>query len=157
MPQKKGKATITAKINSKTYKCKVTVKNPYLNNTRLTLIVGTTHTLKITGSKAKSWKSSNTSIATVSKKGVITAKKAGNVTITCKAKNKKSYKCNLTVQAKSTDEQTPSQPNEPTQPSTPDEPTTPNEPVTPDSPTTPDSSELKLVIIELLEKEETNN
>ena len=132
--KKKGTATITAKVSSKTYKCKVTVKNPYLSKTSLTLTEGSTHTLRITGTKASSWSSSNKSVATISKKGVITAKKAGTVTITCKGKNKKTYKCSLTVQAKA---QAPSQPNQPSQPTPPTQPTPPSQPTPPADPTQP--------------------
>ena len=38
--KKKGNATITAKVGKKKYTCKVTVKNPYLNKTKLSLEKG---------------------------------------------------------------------------------------------------------------------
>lgn len=52
-------------------------------------------------SKAVSWKSSNTSVASVSKKGKVTAKKAGKVTITARV-NGKSAKCTIIVKKKKT-------------------------------------------------------
>lgn len=98
--KKAGKAVITVKHNKKKYKCEVTVKKPYLNATSKTIYKGKTYTLKITGTKAVSWKSSDKSIATVTSKGKVTAKKAGKVTITCKGKDGKSYKCKITVKNK---------------------------------------------------------
>ena len=52
--------------------------------------------LKIPGSKFK-WKSSNKKVATVSSKGIVTAKKKGKTTITAK-KGKTTYKCKLIVE-----------------------------------------------------------
>lgn len=95
--KKAGKATITAKVNKKTYQCKVTVKNPYLNQKSLTLSKGKTYQLSITGTSAKSWTSSDESVASVSSKGKVTANKAGKAAIACKGKNGKTYKCQVTV------------------------------------------------------------
>lgn len=97
---KAGKATVTAKYGNKKYKCKVTVKNKpvALSNTSVSLKKGTRYTLKLknaTASKVK-WSSSNKSVATVSKNGVVAAKKAGKATITAKYGNKK-YKCTIVV------------------------------------------------------------
>ena len=67
-----------------------------------TMLVGGKRTLKATTKNVKTvvWKSSNKKIATVSKKGVVTAKKAGKVTITATAKGNKKVKasCKLTIQ-----------------------------------------------------------
>lgn len=95
--KKAGKAAIKAKTGKKTYTCTVTVKNPYLNKTALTLSVGEREKLIITGTKAKAWKSSKTEVADVSTNGKITAKKAGQTVITCKGANKKFYTCTVTV------------------------------------------------------------
>ena len=73
-------------------------KKTGLNKTSVTIYVGETTTLKLTGTKAKSWSSSNKKVVTV-KNGKLTAKKAGKATITCKGKNKNSYKCKVTVKA----------------------------------------------------------
>lgn len=97
--KKAGSATITAKVSGKSYKCKVTVKNPSLNKSKATLEEGKTLTLKLTGATAKKYTSGNTSVATVSSKGKITAKSAGTATITCTASNKKTYTCKVTVKS----------------------------------------------------------
>ena len=95
--KKAGTATITAKVGKKSYKCKVTVKKPSLNVTKKTLYVGNTYTLKLTGTSIKSVKSSNNKVAAISKKGKVTAKKAGKTTITITGKDKKKYTCSITV------------------------------------------------------------
>ena len=92
--------------------CKVTVKNPVvkvskitLNKTSASLVKGDTLALKATvtptnaTNKAVTWKSSNTKIATVSSSGKVTAKAAGTVTITCTAKDGSGKKatCKITV------------------------------------------------------------
>lgn len=62
---------------------------PKLNKKNVTLTVGTKYTLKVKNlpKNAKvTWTSSNKKRATVSKKGVVTAKKAGTVTIRSKIK-----------------------------------------------------------------------
>ena len=51
------------------------------------------------GDKIKSWKSSDKKVATVSKSGKITAKKAGKATITVKC-GKKTVKVKVTVKKK---------------------------------------------------------
>lgn len=102
---KKGTATITAKYKGKKYKCKVTVKNPSLSATKKTLNVGKSFTLSLKNASGKkistkniSFKSSKTSVATVSSKGVVKAKKKGTATITATYKGKK-YTCKVTVNA----------------------------------------------------------
>ena len=87
---KAGTATITAKANGKTAKCKVTVKNPevILSATSVTLFTGESYTIKaeVHGpSSTIAWKSKDKSIATVSTKGVVKGKKAGKTTITATA------------------------------------------------------------------------
>lgn len=97
-PKKAGKTTITLTgKNGKTYKCAVTVKKPAINVTQKTLRAGQTFTLKLTGTTIKSAVSSKKSVAEVGKNGVVTAKKAGKTTITLKGRDKKSYKCTITV------------------------------------------------------------
>ena len=94
--------------------CKVTVKNPVvkvskitLNKTSASMIKGDSLALKATvtptnaTNKAVVWKSSNTKVATVSSTGKVTAKAAGTVTITCTAKDGSGKKatCRITVRA----------------------------------------------------------
>ena len=112
--KKVGKTTITvtSKSNKKVKKkIKITVKK-YTYPTSLSvsasktaLQIGETSTIKATVKPAKAsvkkvtYSSSDSSVATVSSKGVVTAKKAGNVTITVKAvsKTKKNKTLSKTV------------------------------------------------------------
>ncbi len=79
-----------------------TVKSIKLNKTKAVLNKGDKITLKATVTpsnaidKKVKFTSSDKSVATVSSKGVVTAKKAGKVTITAKAGTKKAS-CNITV------------------------------------------------------------
>ena len=75
-------------------------KTPKLNKSKLTLTVGKTAKLKVKNTKKKiKWSSSKKSVATVTKKGKVKAKKAGKTTITAKV-GKKKLKCKVTVTAK---------------------------------------------------------
>lgn len=68
-----------------------------LNKKSVSLNVGKTYTLKATGTKGKIvWTSSNKSVATVSSKGVVKAKKKGTAIITAKY-GKKKLTCKVTV------------------------------------------------------------
>lgn len=82
-------------------------KKPRLNAKTMTLQVGQKKTLKVknAGKKAKlKWSSNKKSIATVSKKGVVKAVKAGNAVVTCKVttKNGKTTKLTCKVAVKKT-------------------------------------------------------
>ncbi len=85
-------------------------KKPYLNKKKITLSVGKKKTLKVKGTKKKiQWKSKNKKIATVTRKGVVKAKKKGITYIQAKVK-KTSYilKCKVVVtKTKKTDTATP--------------------------------------------------
>lgn len=68
-----------------------------LNRSKLTLVVGKTKKLKVSGSKRKvKWKSNKKSVATVNKHGKVTAKAPGKAVITASIGSKK-YKCKVTV------------------------------------------------------------
>lgn len=104
---KSGRATITAKAKKTTRKFYIIVapeiKTVKLNKTSLTLAGGESYTLKRTvspnGAKGNVvWKSSKTSVASVTSKGVVKAHKAGTVTITCTV-GKKSAKCKVVVKS----------------------------------------------------------
>lgn len=74
-----------------------------LNKTTLTLDTGKTSTLKATvypsnaSNKKCTWRSSNTSVATVDGNGKVTAKASGTATITVKTSNGKTATCKVTV------------------------------------------------------------
>ena len=110
----RGTATITctAKDGSgATASCKVTVRIPVsvinLGRSSATLVKGNTLTLRAgvgpasANNKTVSWKSSNTSVATVSPTGTITAKGKGTAVITCSARDGSGVKatCRITVTA----------------------------------------------------------
>ena len=68
-----------------------------LNKKSISLNVGKTYTLKASGTKGKiTWTSSKKSVATVSSKGVVKAKKKGTAVITAKY-GKKTLACKVTV------------------------------------------------------------
>lgn len=92
---KAGTATITAKCGEKSASCAVTVTPQHvdvtgvtLDKTNLSMTVGDTQTLTATVAPANAsnpsvtWSSDNTSVATVNNSGIVTAKSAGNATIT---------------------------------------------------------------------------
>lgn len=74
-----------------------------LNKKKLSLTVGKSYRLKVSyarGDSVKKWGSSNKKIATVSKKGVIKARRSGSVRITIYTKSGKKATCKVTVTAK---------------------------------------------------------
>lgn len=95
-----GKATVSAKVGKKTYKCKVTVKG--LNTKSVTINNGKSVKIKAVnlGNNVK-WSVSNKKVATVKgKKATCTVKavKAGTVTVTAKV-GKKKYTAKVIVSA----------------------------------------------------------
>ena len=68
-----------------------------LSAKKLTLVIGKSKTLKVTGTKSSvKWSSSDKTIATVSSKGKVTAKTRGTATITAKVGSKKMI-CKVTT------------------------------------------------------------
>lgn len=63
----------------------ISAKEATINKTDLDLFVGTEAKLKVSGAKKVKWSSSDASVASVSKKGVVTGVRAGSATITAKA------------------------------------------------------------------------
>jgi hypothetical protein len=106
--KKKGKATITVmSSNGKKATCKITVKKApkkiAFRKKSLTLKKGKSTTLKVklpagTASRKLSFSSSKKSVASVTAKGRVTAKKVGTAKITVKTYNKK--KAAITVKVK---------------------------------------------------------
>ena len=73
-----------------------------LNKTKISLQRGKTYTLKVKGTKKKvKWSSNKKTIATVTRKGKVTAQKQGTAVITAKI-GKKKYKCKVKVWQKTT-------------------------------------------------------
>ena len=80
---------------------KVQAKAPKLNQKKLTMTVGQKKTLKVKNTKEKvTWKSAKPGIVKVSKKGVLTAKKAGKAVVKAKVGGK-TLKCTVTVKKES--------------------------------------------------------
>ena len=95
-----AKATCTVTVKAAT----VSVTGVSLNKTSLSMTEGETQTLTASVSpsnatnKNVTWSSSNTSVATVSSSGVVTAKSAGSATITVKTTDgSKTATCSVTV------------------------------------------------------------
>ena len=122
--KRKGRATITVvDTNGKKYICKITVEDPSLNKTSVTLQVNQNYRLKLNGNTQKiSWSSSDESVAYVNSKGQVTAYSEGTAVITAKVGNKK-FKCKIKVKAKELPEATPTP--EPTATPTPEPTATP--------------------------------
>ena len=92
----KGKKTFSS-YNKKGVTAIAGLSTLKLNSSRITLNPGKSYTLKVNGTKlAPAWKSSNSKIVTVNKKGRITAKKAGTAKITATLGGKR-FVCTVTV------------------------------------------------------------
>ena len=74
--KKKGTTKITGSVGGKSYYCTVKVEDPSLNVKSKLIVKGKKYQLKVKGSTRKiTWKSYSKKIATVSKKGLVTAKR----------------------------------------------------------------------------------
>lgn len=68
-----------------------------LNKSKMTLVSGQKSNLRVSGTQVKvTWSSSKKSVATVDKKGRVTARKKGSCIVTARV-GKKTYKCKVTV------------------------------------------------------------
>lgn len=95
--KKSGTCKVVARFGGKKYACKVTVVNPRLNKKKITVYNSRSFRLKVTGGKGRvRWKSGNKKVATVSKKGTVTALKGGTCTVTA-VRNGITLKCRVTV------------------------------------------------------------
>ena len=75
-------------------------KKMAINKKKMELKVGGKQKLKVKNAKKKvTWRSSNKKVASVSKKGLVKAKKAGKAKITARVAKKK-FVCNVTVKEK---------------------------------------------------------
>lgn len=108
-----GTATITCRAadgSGKYATCRVSVESATvyvssisLNNTSVSLNVGRTSQLSVSvypttaTNRSVSWTSDDTSVATVSSNGLVTAKSAGTAVITCKAKDGSGKKATCTI------------------------------------------------------------
>lgn len=100
---KKGITTITADVGSKTYSCKVNVKNPEISTKSLEMDLADIKLLTINGSIGNiTWSSSDSSVATINAEGLVMSKNLGKAIITGK-NNGKTYKCYVTVVNKQLD------------------------------------------------------
>lgn len=92
----KGKAVITAKVGTKKKICKITVEAPKLSKTSLTMKIGESKKITLSGCRhSVKWSSSDPDIARVSK-GKIKAVDVGSVTIKATTHGKK-YSCKVKV------------------------------------------------------------
>ena len=102
---KAGSTTVTAKVGKKKYSCKVTVKNaPKISKTKLTLNIGSTYDLTVTGTASSpKWSTSNKKVVSIKKvsarKYRLTGVKAGSATIKAEV-NGKTLSCKVTVPSK---------------------------------------------------------
>ena len=95
--RKKGTAVVTVKSGNKSVKIQITVEDPKLSKTSLSLDTGKKYALKVNGTKQKvTWSSSNKSVATINSNGVVTARRAGSTKIVAKIGTKK-FICNVKV------------------------------------------------------------
>ena len=77
----------------------VQAASPVISKKAITLTVGKSTTLKVKNAKGKiKWKSSNSKIASVSKRGKVIGKKTGKAKITATV-NKRNYNCTVIVKA----------------------------------------------------------
>lgn len=92
-----GKVKVYAKYSGKKYACTITVPKVKLSKTEYELKDGKSFKLKLKGTKAVSYSSSDKAVATVSKKGTVKGFHLGDTVITVKDAVGNEYKCYVTV------------------------------------------------------------
>ena len=95
--KKPGYTYIVATVEGAKVVCEITVVEPYLDYTSIGLGKGDSKQIKLIGSKAVSFDSSDKSIAIVDSNGIVTGKKYGTATITVQDNNNKAYACKVNV------------------------------------------------------------
>ena len=89
-----GKVEISTHYSGTNYICVITVRSPYITPTWIsTLYKGETEEITAFGTNIKKCRSSDTEVATVNKKGVITGQGVGHATIYVTCSNGETYKC----------------------------------------------------------------
>ncbi len=99
--KKKGTATIKAKVGGKTYKCKVTVTNPKISETSLSITIGEGVYLKVSGGQGTvTWSATDNSVVHINKvsntKYYVIGRQKGTSTIKAKVDGK-TLKCKVKV------------------------------------------------------------
>lgn len=94
----RGKATITAKIGKKSYRCMIIIESPKISSTSVSLYKGKTAQLKMLNTKQKyRWTSSNAKVVTVSSTGKVSGKNVGTAYVSARSASGKTFKCKVTV------------------------------------------------------------
>lgn len=105
--KKPGRAVITADYNGKEYTAEVEVVKKGLSQSEMYMNPGMEFIIQLNGYKLKSVKSSDKTVATISKKLIVKAVGPGKCTLTVKTTSGKKFKCTVHVDEKgeSIDEQ----------------------------------------------------
>lgn len=98
--KKPGRAVITADYNGKEYTAEVEVVKKGLSQSEMYMNPGMEFIIQLNGYKLKSVKSSDKTVATISKKLIVKAVGPGKCTLTVKTTSGKKFKCTVQVDEK---------------------------------------------------------
>ena len=98
--KKPGRAVITADYNGKEYTAEVEVVKKGLSQSEMYMNPGMEFIIQLNGYKLKSVKSSDKTVATISKKLIVKAVGPGKCTLTVKTTSGKKFKCTVHVDEK---------------------------------------------------------